>query len=169
MTVRSSNNPKDIDLFWRVYETTVTRQHFTPFSKEYLQGEFEIFSADNNAMFFFAEYQGETTAAALIVFDEQSGYYHHGATTQKYPGLTDAQLLQWQIIQEVKKRGCTYYNFWGVVPGNNKNHPWAGLSIFKRGFGGFEEKYLHAQDLILSSRYYISYLIDTARKIKRGL
>lgn len=169
VTIRMSTNPADLDTFWKVYEATVSRQQFTPFSRDYLAAEFALFSAAGMAAFFFAEYKGSVTGAALIIFDNHSGYYHHGATTQAYPGLTDAQLLQWHSICEAKRRGCTMYNFWGVVPETSTKHPWYGLSVFKRGFGGHEEAYLHAQDLPLSPRYWFTYIIETIRRIRRGL
>ena len=164
-----SNNPADLDRFYEVYKTTVARQQFTPFSKEYLQAEFETFAKDNRASFFFSEFQGATTSAAIILFDEHGGYYHHGATAQQYPHRTDAQLLQWEIIKECKRRGCQTYNFWGVVSEGERRHAWWGLSVFKRGFGGREERYLHAQDLVLSPKYWITYIIERIRRIQRGL
>ncbi len=169
VTVTMSTDSKDVETFWQVYQTTFARQHFTPFSKDYLRAEFETFARDNNAALFFAHYKGDVTATALIIFDEHSAYYHHAATTQKHAGLTDAQLLQWHIIQEAKRRGCSQYNFWGVVPEDGKRHPWTGLSIFKRGFGGREEAYVHAKDLVLSPRYWLTYTIEMTRRWKRRL
>jgi lipid II:glycine glycyltransferase (peptidoglycan interpeptide bridge formation enzyme) len=180
VVITKSTDAGDIEKFWRVYETTFSRQHFTPFSKDYLKKEFEIFAKDNGAMFFFAEYKGEITATALIIFDKVnfvaeatskkgSGYYHHGATTQKFPGLTDAQLLQWEVIKEIKSRGLSMYNFWGVVPEDAKDHPWAGLSTFKRGFGGAEERYVHAKDLPISRKYWLTYCVEFIRRKKRHL
>jgi lipid II:glycine glycyltransferase (peptidoglycan interpeptide bridge formation enzyme) len=61
------------------------------------------------------------------------------------------------------------YNFWGVVPETATKHPWAGLSTFKRGFGGAEEQYVHAKDLPLSLKYWLTYTIEKVRKMKRRL
>ncbi len=169
VTITTSTRPEDFELFWKVYEQTAKRQHFTAFTKNFLQAEFEVFSKKNAAMFFFAHFKNEITATAFIVFDHHSGYYHHGATTQKYSGLTDAQLLQWEVIKECKRRGLKKYNFWGVVPEHKKKHPWNGLSTFKRGFGGYKKEYVHAKDLSLSSRYWVTYIIERLRRFKRGL
>jgi lipid II:glycine glycyltransferase (peptidoglycan interpeptide bridge formation enzyme) len=77
-------------------------------------------------------------------------------------------LIQWEAIKEAKKRGMTRYNFWGVAPENNPDHRFAGLSLFKRGFGGEDFEYLHAQDLIINKpRYLLNYLIESFRKIIR--
>jgi peptidoglycan pentaglycine glycine transferase (the first glycine) len=162
-----SSNPEDIDIFWKVYAQTVDRQNFSPFSKNYLRTEFEIFQKDDNARFFFAKYQNEIVAAALIIFYKNSAFYHHGAST--HPKVPAPYLLQWQIIKEAKKRGFQWYDFWGIAPEDKPKHPWAGLSLFKKGFGGSSTPYVHAKDLVLSPMYWISWLIETVRRIKRGL
>jgi lipid II:glycine glycyltransferase (peptidoglycan interpeptide bridge formation enzyme) len=167
--IKSSANRADLDKFLAVYDTTVKRQEFKPFSREYFSTEAEIFLRDNQALLFFAEYQGEIVGSAFIVFYGDSAFYHHGATTRKFEKLTDAQALQWEAIKEAKRRGLSFYNFWGVVSETAIKHPWFGLSTFKRGFGGFEKNYVHAKDYVLSSRYWITYLIEYVRKIKRGL
>lgn len=168
ITVSISTNINDLETFWSVYSKTAERQQFTPFSKNYLKLEFESFTPQNAALF-FSHYKNTVTATALVIFNETGGFYHHGATTQQYHGLTDAQLLQWEIIKECKRRSLSYYNFWGVVDESQKKHPWYGLSNFKRGFGGREEGYIHAKDLILGPRYYVTYILETLRKITRGL
>lgn len=167
--VFTSDNPDDVEKFWEVYQTTVDRQNFTPFSKTYLKTEMEVFGKNNEALFFFAKYNNELVATALIVFYNGSAFYHHGASTHKYSKITAPYLLQWHIILEAKKRGFKLYDFWGVSPEDNSKHPWAGLSLFKRGFGGAEHAYVHAKDYVISSKYWLSFVVETVRRKKRHL
>lgn len=150
--------------FYDIYRETVKRQQFVAFSYEYLEKEMEAFGQD--AQVFIAKHQGNALAGALIVFHAQTAYYHHGASL--HSSVPAAYTLQWEIIKEAKKRGMKQYNFWGVVPESDTNHPWWGLSLFKRGFGGREWNLLHAQDLALSWKYYLSWSVETLRKWKRG-
>lgn len=163
-----SADPNDIELFWPVYQETYQRQHFTPFSKQYLRQEFELFATDNQAVFFFARYQGKIISAAIIIFYGNSGFYHHSGSTHAFEKINASYLLQWRVIQEAKKRGYAWYNFWGIAPENRANHPWAGLSLFKKGFGGYAEAYVHAQDKPLTPKYWLNYIIETVRRRKRG-
>ncbi|OGL73122.1 hypothetical protein A3E39_04485 [Candidatus Uhrbacteria bacterium RIFCSPHIGHO2_12_FULL_60_25] len=167
--IRMSSDPADVETFWVTYRATVDRQHFTPFSKEYLRKEFEAFASDGRVAWFFGSYQGEVISAAMIIFDRHSAYYHQGASSHAYPKIMASYLLQWRVIQEAKRRGCTMYNFWGISPDDHPTHPWAGLSLFKKGFGGRADAYVHAQDLILHSRYWLTWTLETIRRIKRGL
>ena len=102
------------------------------------------------------------------------GFYHHGASSLKYPKIPASYLLMWKAIEEAKERGCKKFNFWGTAPisetgGYDKKHPWAGLTLFKMGFGGHSKKYTKTQDFIISPRYWLSFIFEKMRKIKRGL
>ena len=169
VTISISTNPADIELFWPVYLETVSRQHFTPFSKQYLMQEFELFAKSGQAAFFFGHYQGEIISASIIIFYGNSGFYHHSGSTHQFEKVNSSYLLQWRAILEAKKRGCELYNFWGIAPDNRPKHPWNGLSLFKKGFGGFAEEYVHAQDYPISLKYRLNYVIETVRRIRRGL
>lgn len=154
-----------VDLFYHLHSQTVERQHFVPFSKKYITEEVKAF-APNNILVAIAKVGGTPIAGAVAPLDNAGGYYHHGASVpSKIPA---AYLLQWRIIQELKKRGLRYYNFWGIAPTDDSKHPWHGLSAFKQGFGGYRTDYMHAQDLPLSWRYWINYAIESLRRWKRG-
>jgi len=162
-----SNNKDDLGKFWTLYEETVKRQHFTPFSKRYLEKEFDAFSENDRILLGFAEWQEKIVSGAFIVFSKDGAYYHHGASL--HTGNTPtSQLLQWNLILNAKKRGCKYYNFWGIAPENKDKHPWAGISVFKKGFGGFAEAYVPAQDYIITKKYWLNYIVEKIRKWKRG-
>lgn len=159
----------DIETFWPVYEATVERQHFTPFKKSELREEFEIFARDGQAAFFFGSYGNEILAAAIIIFWGGQAFYHHSGSVQRSKDINASYLLQWRVIQEAKKRGCTLYNFWGISSEDKPKHPWAGLSLFKKGFGGYAEAYVHAQDKSLAWNYCVNWTVETVRRIRRGL
>ncbi|MBI1888387.1 MAG: peptidoglycan bridge formation glycyltransferase FemA/FemB family protein, partial [Candidatus Spechtbacteria bacterium] len=122
-----------------------------------------------DAQVFTAWYNNEPLASAIVVFYGNSAFYHHGASSSIYPKIPAPYLLQWRAILEAKKRGKKLYNFWGIIRDTGKKHPWAGITLFKKGFGGFQTDYLHAQDLPLSWKYWPSWVIETLRKKRRNL
>lgn len=170
MTVAFVSDEKGLEAFWKVYQTTFTRQQFTPFSRAYLDVECRAFAEKGRLLIAIGSVQGTVVSAAIVTLAHGSAFYHHGASDQTpFPKIPAAHLLQWRIIQEVKRRGCRWYNFWGVVPETATHHPWHGLSLFKRGFGGSEEAYLHAHDLPLSPRYWLTWVVETIRRKRRRL
>lgn len=174
--IEKSENICDLESFLPVYIETAKRHRFTIYSKNYLRDQFNAFILDNQIMFFFGKYKGEVIAAAIFVFWQGGAFYHHSGSLLKYSKIPMNYLMQWEAIKEAKKRGCQIYNFWGISPdikteddAKNSKHPWAGLSLFKMGFGGYRRKLVKTQDLVISKKYWINYLIEVSRKLKRGL
>jgi len=164
-----SQDVKDINIFDKINQETVKRHNFVPFSLDYLKNQFSVFAPDNQITVFFGKFQEETIASGIFVFWQGIGFYHHGASLSKYSKIPIPYLLQWEAIQEAKRRGCKLFNFWGIAPEKDKFHPWAGLSLFKKGFGGHGKEYVATQDLILSNKYWLTFVFEKLRKMKRRL
>ncbi|MBM3257748.1 MAG: peptidoglycan bridge formation glycyltransferase FemA/FemB family protein [Candidatus Nealsonbacteria bacterium] len=168
--VLRSNNPEDVQLYDKLNKEVARFQRFVPFSFDFAKKEFDAFLKDNEALLFFSKYKGEIVASALVVFWSGIAFYHQAALSPKYHKIPVAYLLQWEAIKEAKKRGCRLYDFWGFVdPKENPNHPWAGPTLFKMGFSGQRYQYLKTQDFPLSWRYWLVFLFEKLRKIKRSL
>jgi lipid II:glycine glycyltransferase (peptidoglycan interpeptide bridge formation enzyme) len=164
-----SQNINDINIFNEVNQETVKRHGFVPFSSDYLKRQFSIFSQDNEISIFLGKIKDEFVVSGIFVFWQGTAFYHHGASSSKYSKIPVPYLLQWEAIKEAKKRGFKLFNFWGVSPEGKKSHPWAGLSLFKKGFGGYEKEYVATQDLPLSGKYWLTFIFEKLRKMKRRL
>ncbi len=162
-----SADEKYLKAFYSIHEETVRRHKFVPFSYEYIKSEIDAFKGDNQIEIFSAKYKGKIISSAIIVFYGDQAFYHHGASSSEYGKIPSSYLNLWEAIKEAKKRGSKTFNFYGIVE-NKPNHPWNGLSKFKMGFGGYKKELLHCQDLPLSEKYIITWLIEMLRKIKRG-
>lgn len=168
--IEKSTNAKDLKVFQKLNREVAIRQQFVPFSDNYIQNEFEVFSKDDQALLLFGKYKDEIVAGALVIFWQGSGYYHQAASLSKYAKLSIPYLLQWEAIREAKKRGCIFYDFWGYVdPKANPGHPWAGPTLFKMGYGGQPHEYILTQDFPLSPFYWLTYFFEKLRKRKRNL
>ena len=164
--------------FWPLYETTKDRHNFVPFSRSFISAQVEEFSRTGSVYIPIAKYQGEDVAAAIILISGSTAFYYHGASLKLSSGVPAAHVLHWHSIQEAKRRGLKQYNFWGIAPDNQptwppkpwrrRQHPFAGITVFKKGFGGRAINYLHAQDYPLSFVYNKLWLVETIRKFRRG-
>ncbi len=168
--VFQSSTSEDVKLFSELHRRVSARQHFVPFSLEYLQNEVTAFKEDNSITIFWGKYQENIAAAAVVIFWSGIGFYHHAVSLPQYAKFSIPYLLQWEAIREAKRRGCILYDFWGYVnPKIQPNHPWAGPTLFKMGFGGQAEEYVKTQDLPLSWKYGITMIFENLRRIKRNL
>jgi lipid II:glycine glycyltransferase (peptidoglycan interpeptide bridge formation enzyme) len=166
--ISTSKDERLIREFYELQLETARRQKFVPFSYQFFLEQFKTFFASDKALLYTATFAGKVLAQAFIIFYGHEAAYHYGASTQagrQYPG---AYLIQWEAIKEAKRRGMRRYNFWGVAPEGEKNHRFSGISVFKRGFGGEDVAYLHAQDLVLNSwKYLVTLGVEKVRKLVR--
>jgi len=170
IAIEKSTNPSDIEVYQKLNKEVAERQKFVPFSDDFIKNEFEAFNKDNEAMFLFGKYQGKIVCGAMIIFWSGVAFYHQAASLGEFSKLSIPYLLQWEAIKEAKNRNCHTYDFWGFVdPAKYPNHPWAGPTLFKMGFGGYQTEYVKTQDFVLTNKYWLNYLIEKIRKFRRGL
>ena len=168
--IKRSEDVKDLEKFNQLYLKVVEKQRFVPFSYRYLNEEFQSFLQKGQISLFFAEYKGKPAASAFVIFWSGMGFYHHAALLPEFHKLPLAYLLQWEAIKEAKRRNCFLYDFWGYAdPAKTPNHPWAGPTLFKMGFGGSAHFYVRTKDFPLSKKYWLTWAFEKLRKAKRGL
>lgn len=148
---------------------TAVRHKFVGFPEKLFKNEIEIFTKDDNARVFLCKKGKGVLAIAIIIFYGDTAYYHFSGSVSGHNELPFSYFLQWQIIKEAKRRGIKYYNFWGIAPNSNPNHRFAGVTLFKTGFGGERIDWLHAHDLPISGKYWLTYVFETIRRVLRRL
>ena len=169
LNLELSLNPKSAEILFKLQRETIKRHSFVGFPKSLFMREIESFVDDKNATVFICRLGNIPLACAIIIFYGDSAYYHFSASTMKYPKIQASYFLQWEIIKEAKKRGIIYYNFWGIAPEGVSNHRFAGVTLFKTGFGGERVDWLHAHDFPISPLYWLTYVFETTRRITRRL
>ncbi len=198
--IEKRTDKQAVEDFYQVYQETFRREKFTPFSKEFIRKEFEAFDKTGRGIFLFAKINNkakmpvsndlggsqsrlveastptgvrntassEHLASALIVFTSSTAFYHQGASIHTQIPATYS--LQWEAIKEAKKRGCQYYNFWGIYDEDSKRtlKSWQGLTLFKTGFGGEKISYLETMDYPLSFKYWLTFFWEKLLFLKRN-
>lgn len=163
--ITASKDPTQILAFYRLQQETAKRQGFVGFSQKFLEEQFKVFASDNQALLYTATFKKILLAQAMIIFYGHEADYHYGASSLEGREFPGAHLIQWEAIKEAKIRGMRCYNLWGVAPEGLLHHRFYGVSVFKRGFGGDDVEYVHAQDLIINPTLYsINWLIEQVRK-----
>ncbi len=145
-------------IFYRLLKKTAVRDAFSTHDEKYYQNlvenvpEAEIFVAFLNDL---------PLAAGIFCFLTNRAIYLYGASDHAQREVMAPYLLQWEAIAEAKKRGCSSYDFLGIAPEHAlKSHPWAGITEFKKKFGGIVMEYPKPLDLVYRPRWY---------KVYRGL
>ena len=152
VTVKASQN---VDDFYSILQKTGGRDGFGIHAKSYYQKMIDTLG--EHVQLLQAEYEGQIIAGGIFVYLDEWGIYYYGASDHQYRKVMAPYLLQWEAIQEAKRRGCKYYDFLGIAPEDVKNHPWAGVTGFKKKFGGEVVNYPKAKELVLQKFWYWAY------------
>ena len=182
VTVEASKDPnREIEHFIALHEETRQRHGFTPYTNAFFRAQVRRFAERGECTLYLARFQGEVAAASIHMHAFGETSYHHGASTHRLSKVPTSYLLQWTAIRDALKRGDRVYNFWGIAPlpqldgeqlpatsSKLKAHPFAGVTLFKTGFGGSLLPLVHCMDFPLSARYHFTRAFEILRKWKRG-
>jgi len=166
ITIEKTSDPKAIHDFYQIELQTAKRHDFYAFSEDFLTKQFAAFAKNDEAVLYIAKLGGEILAENFMIFYGNEASYHYGVSSELGTKYSGAPLLHMEAMRDARKRGIKRYNFWGIVNENDTKHRFYGVSVFKRGFGVEELKYLEARDLVLDKiSYYTKTLpIETLRR-----
>jgi lipid II:glycine glycyltransferase (peptidoglycan interpeptide bridge formation enzyme) len=155
------------DELYQVYSSTADRGGFVPFSQAYLQQEYDSFKTKEKCRILVIKHEDRILSWGLWIIAGKRAFYHQGANIldKKIPA---SYISHYQGIKWAKEQGAISYDFWGVGPKDDPNHPWANISLFKRGFGGDDVSLVHTQDYPISWKYWITWAFETWRAKRRG-
>ena len=183
----------EIEQFYQLYSATSKRHGITFRGIEYFKSLLEILGKSGYALLYTAyldqrlktkDQRQETIdqspqpqnpspksqvpiplASAIIIYSGNKAIYLYGASSSEHKNLMAPYKLHFDIIKESKSRGCTEYDFFGIAPDDSSSHPWAGVTRFKKQFGGTERQIAGSYDLIFKPTMYQMFKI--AEKIRR--
>lgn len=181
--VEKSNSEEMFKEFHKVQAETAKRQNFIPPDIKKLLAERKAFLEMGDEIQIYVAKTGKNTefkdkkykeglpiAYGLVFSHGIEAEYFEAASTDLNRELPGAYALQWEVIKDLKKQGIKRYNLWGIAPPNSPNHRYAGVTTFKKGFGGEVVEFIPAHDFILNKPKYLpNLIIENVRKKRRHL
>lgn len=164
VTVSEETSPEGLKVFYAMAREIESRGGFHYHKEKYYQKMLEILGREQSVSLLVARHDGEPLAAGIFIKSGKTFTYSHGASYKKKAHVMAPHLLHWEAILQAKKQGFQNYDFFGVAPDENPKHPWAGISRFKRGFGGAEQHYLGAWDAVFDGIGYRA--LNSARALR---
>jgi lipid II:glycine glycyltransferase (peptidoglycan interpeptide bridge formation enzyme) len=146
----------DLLSFFQLMLETAKRNQFRLHPQNYYFQMWDTLAAENLHLL-LVYYQNQLLAGMLMSVYGETATYLHGGSSEKMKDMMAPYLLHWEAIRKAKSLGLKNYDFGGIAPGNEAKHSWAGISRFKKGFGGFEVDYPGSFDLIFSPLWYNIY------------
>jgi lipid II:glycine glycyltransferase (peptidoglycan interpeptide bridge formation enzyme) len=163
----------EFESFYKILKETAHRQGYTTWPRGYFENLFKYFNNDQLNLY-FAVYKGQKIAIGLFLDFGKYRFYLEGGMNTEFAKQYPAYAIQWISIKESLDKHLEIYDFWGGVAEKDvngkplENYPWAGINLFKAGFGGKEIEIVHPHDKIVSNKYWITWLIESIERWKRG-
>jgi peptidoglycan pentaglycine glycine transferase (the first glycine) len=155
---------KDLITLFKLFLETASRNKIRLHPQNYYLQMWEQLGPDHLKIL-LAEYQGKPLAGMILTLFGDTATYLHGGSSPAMKEAMAPYLLHWEAIRLAKTLGMKNYDFGGVAPAGEERHAWAGISRFKKGFGGFVVVYPGAFDQIYSPIWYTIY--KQGRKLTR--
>lgn len=165
VVIKEMTNQKGFEIFSRLYFETCKRQKYFGHDYRYHKIIFETLK-EKIAHILVAFYKNIPLAAYEIFIFNKVLYYPYGGSSIQYRNFMASNLLMWETIKFGKKNGAEIFDMWGSLPPSyNMNHPWAGFTRFKQGYGGEFIKLIGSFDLVINP--YLYSLYNFAYKIRK--
>ena len=136
LSFRKSTDPDDIQLLLSMLHEVADKNKVHFHEDAYFILMARVLFPLGAASLFIAELAGQPVATSLVFDSATTRYYAHAASRAEFRKLHPGTPLVSHMIFDAKAGGKTAFDFYGVAPPNQPDHPWAGFTAFKQSFGG---------------------------------
>jgi lipid II:glycine glycyltransferase (peptidoglycan interpeptide bridge formation enzyme) len=116
-----------------------------------------------------ARREGQLLASGMVVIEGDRSFYLFSGSRREERGEPKryaSYALQWAMMRLARSRGSRHHDLWGVAPPDaGAEHPWHGVGLFKKGFGGRQVRWAGSWDLVVDPALY---RLRGATRIARG-
>lgn len=158
IVIRRVQDMSPMDDFLRLMADTAKHAHITNYPDSYYRHLAETLISKGVASFYVSTVASEVASVSLVYdWGGMRSYAHTGndqALNREYKVAVSAV---WRMITDAKSVGLTKFDFWGAAPDDSAHHKWAGITAFKKGFGGKRITTLGTWDIPIKKNKYRAY------------
>jgi lipid II:glycine glycyltransferase (peptidoglycan interpeptide bridge formation enzyme) len=113
-------------------------------------------------------------ASGMLVIEGDRSFYLFAGSLREEPGEPKhyaSYALQWAMMRSARDAGCRVHDLWGIAPeGAAPDHPWYGVGLFKKGFGGRLVRWAGTWDVVVDPTLYrMRTILQGSRSMLAGL
>lgn len=167
IVIRQVRDTSPLDDFLRLMADTAAHAHIHNYPDSYYKNLASTLVDAGVASFYVSSVVGQVASIGLIYDWGETRYYAHIGNDQVLNRRHKVAVsAAWKMIMDAKMAGSTKFDFWGVAPDDSASHKWAGITAFKKAFGGESVATLGSWDIPIKKPKYRAYQVY--RKL-RGL
>ncbi len=149
-------------IFFELMQTTAGRDSFSLQSREYYQAVLGSIPADSGFVA-ICTIDGKPAATALFAAYDGVMHYVYAGSSNEFRKIAPPYFVIWSAILEAKRRGWHTLNFGGITDSVKGTHL-AGVTGFKKRFGGYEVTHRNPVDLVYKPLHYTLFRLYKAVK-----
>lgn len=165
LTLHTSHDANDISILTSLLHGVAATTGMTAHSDAYLRTQAECFFAEGVATLYYATLGDSPVVAALIYDFDGTRYYGHAAADYEHRKLGAGTAIVSHMMIEAKRAGMSAFDLYGIWPSAPAGSPHAGITAFKRSFGGQDVLYPGTWELPTRPVAYAAY--RTMRRFTR--
>jgi lipid II:glycine glycyltransferase (peptidoglycan interpeptide bridge formation enzyme) len=156
--VRDADDLSAIDALHRLVEETQQRAGFAMPSLARYRTAWSALAAAGRARILEARLGDQLLASGMLVVEGDRSFYLFSGSRREAAGEPKrfaSYALQWEMMRLARDSGVRYHDLWGIAPRDaGAEHPWHGVGLFKKGFGGREVVWAGSWDLVIDPGLY---------------
>jgi lipid II:glycine glycyltransferase (peptidoglycan interpeptide bridge formation enzyme) len=121
-----------------------------------------------------AHHDGRLLASGMLVVEGERSFYLFSGSLREQPAEPKryaSYAMQWAMMRRAREAGSRVHDLWGIAPEHaGPEHPWFGVGLFKKGFGGRAVTWAGSWDVVVDPTLYrMRTIADRGRATARGL
>lgn len=156
--VGEADDLRAIGALHQLVEATQERAGFAMPPLERYRTAWSALAGAGRAQILEAMLGDELLASGMVVIEGDRSFYLFSGSRREAAGEPKrfaSYALQWQMMRLARDRGVRHHDLWGIAPaGSGPEHPWHGVGLFKKGFGGREVVWAGSWDLVIDPNLY---------------
>jgi lipid II:glycine glycyltransferase (peptidoglycan interpeptide bridge formation enzyme) len=126
------------------------------------------------ASIFEARRGGRLLASGMLVIEGDRSFYLFSGSVREERGEPKryaSYAMQWAMMRHARDRGVHQHDLWGIAPEDaGPEHPWHGVGLFKKGFGGRAVTWAGSWDVVADRTLYrMRGMVEAGRSAARQL
>jgi len=149
------NESFDVNFFTELSSKTANRDGFSAHNFSF----FQKFLKNLPTKILAVKSKEKILAAGIFVFFKKIAIYYFGASDTSENKKNAPTFLQFEAMKMAKKMGCEKFDLLGIAPKNSHNHRLAGVSRFKKKFGGVEKNFSRESNLVFQNFWFFIFQV----------
>jgi peptidoglycan pentaglycine glycine transferase (the first glycine) len=158
VTTRISTNASDVNVFYKIFKETASRDGFSIRSKQYFSDLCQALFAQQKGELVIAYFDGQPLVALIITYHDGLASYLYGASSNEHRNLMAPYAAHLAAIRSAKAHGCHTYDLLQIAPPDAKeSHHYSKLTRFKQQLGGEAVQLIGGWDYVYSPLVYTGF------------